>query len=362
MIAAPDFTDWLDLRPFQFGSDQKEIMMKDALLALTQWHQSFCSEYKKIIDLFDVDLNNIRRLEDIPFIPVRLFKEFDLRSISADEIFKTMTSSGTSGQEVSKIYLDRYTASLQTKILSKIMSDLLGSKRLPMLVIDSPSVVKNRRLFSARGAGILGFSMFGHDVTYALDEVMAIDWKAITDFLARHTGEPIFVFGFTFMIWQYFVLPLLRENKTLSLENAILLHGGGWKKLSEQAVDNETFKSTLRTQTGLKKVVNYYGMVEQTGSIAIECDQGNLHVPIYSDVVVREPGSFAVVKNGEEGIIETLSILPRSYPGHALLTEDLGVILGEDDCPCGRLGKYFQVNGRLARAEIRGCSDTHEAV
>ena len=360
MIDPLDPLDWLKLRPFQLGADQKKQIIKDALLDLTQWHQSNCKEYKRIIDLFDVDLNNIRALEDIPFIPVRLFKEFDLRSIADDDIFKTMTSSGTSGQEVSKIYLDRHTASLQTKVLSKIMAELLGNKRLPMLVIDSPTVVKNRRSFSARGAGILGFSMFGQDVTYALNEAMEFDEKAVTDFLARHADEPIFVFGFTFMIWQYFVLPLLSEGKTVALEKGILVHGGGWKKLSEQAVDNETFKSVLGRQTGLKKVVNYYGMVEQTGSIAIECDRGNLHAPIYSDVVVREPGSFAVAETGEEGIIELISILPRSYPGHALLTEDLGVILGEDDCPCGRLGKYFRVNGRLAKAETRGCSDTHE--
>ena len=48
---------------------------------------------------------------------------------------------------------------------------------------------------------------------------------------------------------------------------------------------------------------------------------------------------------GEPGVIESLSLLPRSYPGHAVLTEDVGVLLGEDDCPCGRLGKYFTVTG-----------------
>ena len=42
-----------------------------------------------------------------------------------------------------------------------------------------------------------------------------------------------------------------------------------------------------------------------------------------------------------------------------LLTEDEGCILGEDDCPCGRKGKYFKINGRLKNAEIRGCSDTY---
>ena len=68
----------------------------------------------------------------------------------------------------------------------------------------------------------------------------------------------------------------------------------------------------------------------------------------------------AVAAIGEEGIIEVLSIAPISYPGHAILTEDLGVVLGEDNCPCGRLGKFFKVIGRIPAAEIRGCSDTYE--
>jgi hypothetical protein len=61
---------------------------------------------------------------------------------------------------------------------------------------------------------------------------------------------------------------------------------------------------------------------------------------------------------GKEVVIQVLSCLPTSYPGHSLLTEDAGILLGVDNCPCGRLGKYFHVTGRLAQAEIRGCSDT----
>ena len=40
--------------------------------------------------------------------------------------------------------------------------------------------------------------------------------------------------------------------------------------------------------------------------------------------------------------------------------QDEGRILGEDDCPCGRKGKYFEILGRIQRAEVRGCSDTYE--
>ena len=40
--------------------------------------------------------------------------------------------------------------------------------------------------------------------------------------------------------------------------------------------------------------------------------------------------------------------------------EDIGEIAGEDDCGCGRMGRYFTIAGRLAQSELRGCSDTHE--
>jgi hypothetical protein len=80
---------------------------------------------------------------------------------------------------------------------------------------------------------------------------------------------------------------------------------------------------------------------------------------VFSDVIMRRPNDLSLCDFGEAGIMEVVSVLPKSYPGHALLTEDEGVLLGEDDCPCGRKGKYFKVNGRLKNAEIRGCSDTY---
>lgn len=360
-MTPPDFSAWLALEPYALEREAKAARLTAAMVELTRWHAARCASYRRILDLQGIDAGAIRCLEDVPCIPVRMFKEFDLLSVDRDEVFKTMTSSGTSGQQVSRIFLDRQTAAMQTKVLSRLMGQLLGKKRLPMLIIDSPGVLKGRQAFSARGAGILGFSLFGQDVTYALDEAMALDLPAIEAFLARHPDTPLFIFGFTFMIWRHFVLPLREQGIRLPLDAGILLHGGGWKKLRDQAVDNAAFRAALHAQAGIGTVVNYYGMVEQTGSLFMECEAGHLHAPVYGDVIVRDPRNFDVAPSGAEGIIEVLSILPRSYPGHALLTEDAGVLLGEDDCPCGRRGKYFHVLGRLAQAEIRGCSDTHEA-
>ena len=93
----------------------------------------------------------------------------------------------------------------------------------------------------------------------------------------------------------------------------------------------------------------------------MQCECGHLHASVFSDVIIRNPEDFSECAIGEKGIIQAISTIPESYPGHSLLTEDEGVILGEDDCPCGRKGKYFKIFGRLKNAEIRGCSDTYAA-
>ena len=121
-------------------------------------------------------------------------------------------------------------------------------------------------------------------------------------------------------------------------------------------VNNNIFKKEVRRLFGLKQVYNYYGMIEQTGSVFVECEKGYFHCSIFSDVFTRN-SKLELSKINESGLIQTLSLLPLSYPGHNILTEDIGIIHGIDDCPCGKKGKYFSVLGRVPSAELRGCSD-----
>lgn len=349
------------ISPYSLNHNDKKTFLTEALKNLTVHHMQNCNEYNRMMNALNFKVEDVKDYENIPFLPVSLFKDLTLKSISDDEVFKTMTSSGTTGQAVSKIFLDRDTAAMQQKTLVKIVTDFTGAERLPMLIIDSPSVIKNRAMFSARGAGILGFSIFGTDRTYALNDDMQIDFPAIEAFLERHKGQKILLFGFTFMIWQHFYKALLNVDIKLDLSKGILIHGGGWKKLISEAVSPDEFKQRLTDVCGLSNVHDYYGMVEQTGCIYMQCEHGHLHASNFSDVIIRNPYDFSVCPKGEKGIIQVVSVLPKSYPGHSLLTEDEGVILGEDDCPCGRQGKYFKIFGRLKNAEIRGCSDTYAA-
>ena len=191
---------------------------------------------------------------------------------------------------------------------------------------------------------------------------MCLDADGIKSFLKEHEGERMLLFGFTFMIWQHFYKDLLRlkhEGVTFDLSESIMIHGGGWKKLSSEAVTRDEFHRKLNEVCGISRIYDYYGMVEQTGCIYMECEFGNLHASVFSDVITRRAEDFSPCDFGETGVVQVLSTIPESYPGHSLLTEDEGVILGEDDCLCGRKGKYFKIFGRLKNAELRGCSDTY---
>ena len=66
------------------------------------------------------------------------------------------------------------------------------------MIIDTNAVLKNRYMFSARGAGILGFSIFGSKRLYALNENMELNVDQVVSFLNEHQNERIFIFGFTF--------------------------------------------------------------------------------------------------------------------------------------------------------------------
>lgn len=344
--------------PYKLEKIQKQSILVNELNQLTDFHTQNCVAYANILKNVPFP-KKVNTLEEVPYLPVQLFKILDLYSVANEEIIKTLTSSGTTSQQVSKIFIDRETSLLQSKALISIVSSFIGKKRLPMIIIDTKNVIKDRKAFSARGAGIVGFSNFGRNHFYLLDDEMNVDWDGLHEFLEKHQGEKILLFGFTFMIWQYFYKAAKQKRITLPLKESLLIHGGGWKKLKEEAVGNEEFKEALYEQFRISSVHNYYGMVEQVGSIFMECEKGFLHTPDFADVIVRDMETLVPLPIGEKGIIQVLSVLPKSYPGHSLLTEDVGKIIGEDDCLCGRKGKYFVVEGRIPKAELRGCSDTH---
>jgi len=341
------------------ASDGGSVDILHDLNQLTAHHRTACRLYGDYVATLFGD-REATSLAEVPYLPVRAFKTFDLKSIADADVFKTMTSSGTTGA-VSRIHLDKETSKLQSQKLIEVFSDAFSRSRFPMLVIDAQSTVTDRRQFSARTAAINGFSLFSRGRDFALDDRFAVDVDRVQAFVAANRGRRTFMFGFTFVVWQNFVAQLKRMNVRLDLSDAFLLHGGGWKKLADQNITNERFKAEVLEWTGCSDVRNYYGMVEQTGTIFMECEHGNLHAAPGSDAIVRDPATFAVLPHGAQGLIQVFSVIQKSYPGHSLLTEDVGHTVDGASCACGRKGTIVKIAGRLKMAEVRGCSDAYHS-
>ena len=338
-------------------SDKSQIFINE-IQKIHDFHINNCEFYSKLCKSENIS-RNIENTNQLPFVAVRMFKNYELFSVPTKDIIKTLNSSGTTGDNVSKIFLDKETSQYQTKVLTKIVSTVLGKSRAPMLIIDEEGTIKNRRKFSARTAGILGFSIFGSEKLFCLNENMQLKYDETVEFISKHKGKRIFLFGFTFIIFLHFLEYLEKTGLELDLSNAVLIHGGGWKKLTDSGISSAEFKSRLFTKTRLSKIHDYYGMVEQTGSIYLECEKNYFHVSEFSDLIIRNLKTLDIQKKDNPGLIQTISLIPKSYPGHSILTEDIGVIRGEDDCECGRKGKYFEFMGRIPKAELRGCSNTY---
>lgn len=345
--------------PYSLSEEEKNKFLMENLSLLHEHHEKFCEGYNRYNQFFH-NLKPFCRLTDYPYLPVRLFKNKDLKSVDDNDVFKTLNSSGTSGS-VSKIYLDKQTSSRQSKVLNTISKYFIGNQRVPMCIIDSKELLQDRTKFNARAAGILGYSVFGRNHFYCLDSNLDLKVDEFLEFINSFSGKPILFFGFTYLVWSKFVEKLKSLNLSINIHpDSLLIHGGGWKKLVDKNISNDYFKSKLDDVIGLKRVYNYYGMIEQVGSVFMECENGMLHCSNYSDVIIRNKSNYSDVGFGQEGLIQVISLLPTSYPGNSILTEDVGTIFGVDNCLCGLKGKYFKVNGRLPQAELRGCSDTRK--
>ena len=175
--------------------------------------------------------------------------------------------------------------------------------------------------------------------------------------------KSVCVFGFTWLLYK-----TISENKDnikiknifKTIENIIIIHMGGWKKLQDLQISKEQFNQMASDFFNCKKenIIDVYGMTEQLGTIYPDCDAGYKHVPTYSEVMIRNTDTLEIEEIGKSGFIQLLSPIPHSYPGISLLSDDIGKIMGVDNCSCGRKGKYFQFEKRAEQADIKGCGDT----
>jgi hypothetical protein len=347
-----------DVLPYGLDPAAKQSFLVPRLADLTAHHRGACQPYRAFTDAWPRPAIP-RQVEDLPFLPVTAFKEFDLRSTTGPGL--SVRSSATSGVS-SQIFVDKETRKRQHLSASRILSDFAGTGRRPYLVFDVESTVRGSDAMSARGAAILSVGHLASEFLFVMREVdgrLEPDPDALERAAARLAGQPFVAYGFTYLLYQAHEWLARRGWTAQAHPETLFLHSGGWKRLESLAVDKQTFNTQIGQIWGLTpdRVVDFYGLVEQVGVPYPDCAAGHKHVPYWADIVIRRADTLDAAGVGEVGLIQLLNCLPLSAPNHSVLTEDLGALVAEDGCPCGRRGKAFVFKGRAPAAEVRGCSD-----
>lgn len=287
-----------------------------------------CAPYRQYVELLGVDPTCVSRVEDIPFLPIELFKLRDVYC-GQQEPEKVFTSSSTTGQTPSRHMMQ--SLALYEQAFTRAFEQFYGNAEgwsiyglLPNYLQREGSslVYMVDRLIARCGSG--GFY---------LDEYE----KLLSDMAAD--PKPKILLGVSYALWD------LAEQYAPKLENTVVMETGGMKGYREELPKAE-FHKILTSAFGVEKIHSEYGMAELT-SQAYSSGDGVFYAPQWMRVMARDVNNpLKVLPQGSRGALNIIDLANLSSCAF-IATQDVGRTY-EDGA--------FMVEGRLSGAEVRGCN------
>ena len=287
-----------------------------------------CAPYRQYVELLGVDPTCVSRVEDIPFLPIELFKLRDVYCGNA-EPEKVFTSSSTTGQTPSRHMMQ--SLALYEQAFTRAFEQFYGNAEgwsiyglLPNYLQREGSslVYMVDRLIARCGSG--GFY---------LDEYE----KLLSDMAAD--PKPKILLGVSYALWD------LAEQYAPKLENTVVMETGGMKGHREELPKAE-FHKILTSAFGVEKIHSEYGMAELT-SQAYSSGDGVFYAPQWMRVMARDVNNpLKVLPQGSRGALNIIDLANLSSCAF-IATQDVGRTYEDAS---------FMVEGRLSGAEVRGCN------
>ena len=287
-----------------------------------------CAPYRQYVELLGVDPTCVSRVEDIPFLPIELFKLRDVYCGNA-EPEKVFTSSSTTGQTPSRHMMQ--SLALYEQAFTRAFEQFYGAAEqwgiyglLPNYLAREGSslVYMVDELIKRAGSG--GFYLNDYE-------------RLIADM--ESDPKPKILLGVSYALWD------LAEQYAPKLRDTIVMETGGMKGRRKELSKSELHDILCRG-FGVDTIHSEYGMAELT-SQAYSRGEGLFEPPQWMRVLVRDVNdpmdhSPAAMRGGVD-IIDLANIWSCAF----IRTQDMGRVF--DD---GR----FMLEGRIAGSDIRGCN------
>jgi len=357
---------WMDETPWRADPARFEALA----LALFRFQYGACEPYARYCEVLGRTPANVSRADDIPAVPTGAFKDFELRCFPAARTMKTFRTSGTSMERRGALHLDTlalYEGSLLASLRRCFLTDLRGRRPRMRFLAPGPDLAPDSSLThmfavlaAAEGHPESGFDFSGEGLeTGGLARAIAA---------ARRERAPIVVAGTSFA----FVHLLDATERAAAADWALpagsrVLETGGFKGRSRE-VPREALRAALAARFGLSEqaILNQYGMTElgsqfYDSTLVDPSGPRRKLIPPWTRVRCVDPDSGRDVAAGEIGLI-VIQDLANTGSVAAIQTADLG-----REVRATGVGEFagqggFDVVGRAAGAELRGCSIAADAM
>jgi phenylacetate-coenzyme A ligase PaaK-like adenylate-forming protein len=336
----------------------------EAVQEVFSHHYESSEVYRNICDnggFSPESLQSIENISDIPWLMVNVFKWYHLTSVPDEDIVKTFSSSGTTGQK-SHIAWDQGSFDRQTAMRSNII------RSYGLTVSDDVNYLcftYAPELAGGRGAP------YAHNqyTTFApaKEKFFAIypDWEGKEHFSAEEcvqklaefakSGLPLRIVGFPAFAWRALQYMVKNDIKLNFPADSLIIFAGGWKAMADESIPQDVFAEYVQQHLGVPKsrIRDIYGFVEH-GVPYVTCEAGHFHLPIYSRAYARKPGTLEVLAEGERGLLHVVSPYNIAQPNISVLSTDYVSI--NSGCSCGRKSSYISLMGRAGVQKHQGCA------
>lgn len=288
--------------------------------------------YRKFCEFLNIDPSHIKKLEDIPFLPIQFFKSHEIiaNNISAETIF---TSSGTTGQVSSKHLVGDL--NIYEKSFSEGFKAMYGNPSDYSILALLPSYMERD------GSSLI------YMVAHLIEESKSLhsgfylnDMDALIEKLEylEQQNEKVILMGVS-----YALLDLI-EFKKFKLKNTLVMETGGMKGRRKEMIKEE-LHAILKSGFGVEKIHSEYGMTELL-SQAYSYGDGIFKTPAWMKILTRDTEdalSYVIGKTGGINVIDLANIYSCAF----IATQDLGKVYENET---------FEVIGRFDDSDIRGCN------
>ena len=291
--------------------------------------------YRKYLEARNVSTQSVKSLDQIPFLPIRFFKDHQVISGDKANYSEYFSSSGTTGMITSRHYIwseDWYLDHAQ-QIFESNYGSLEGSHVLALLPAylerkGSSLVSMANHFIKESKSAHSGFYLYNQDELLEKMEMLASD------------GKQILLLGVTFAL-----LDLAESGKSFSPpENLVVMETGGMKGRRKEMIREEVH-DILKPFFGVEEIHSEYGMTELM-SQAYSKGQGKYTLPDSMRVILRDVNDPLSLSQRSQGGINVID-LANFHSCAFLETQDLGRF---DE------NGVLEVLGRFDNSEIRGCN------